>query len=361
MKNVDSSSEIKDGLRRLNTVEHYQKLFLPNAKTLDFTDKRYLELKPSTSTIMLGQSHQSGSSLSRSRINVSEHPSSSNMTGTMGRSGTPLHGEIVRDGRQIIDYHHVYDGISSRKMAAPDHFTLTMIRAKESLETPIQVLIESIVSVVDRQYQMPMCIKYMFDFLDDEFQKVEQRHPDTIHKWKTNSLFLRYWVNLIKNPEFLFDINKSPAVSNSLTVVAQTLIDGCSTTESDPLVAQAQSTSKVLFSKSVHNNFREWVQSYFEEVRMREEIPRDDFILFLREENELHMHDFNKNFAIRELFNYAKEYYNDLLTGLNNDRECHQRKFGATLSRCISMSASAPVYAYANNHPVPAPRRVFPN
>ena len=87
------------------------------------------------------------------------------------------------------------------------------------------------------------------------------------------------------------------------------------------------------------------------------------------------MHDFNKNFAIRELFNYAKEviyilpfsikrffqYYNDLLTGLNNDRECHQRKFGATLSRCISMSASAPVYAYANNHPVPAPRRVFPN
>ncbi|CBY24850.1 unnamed protein product [Oikopleura dioica] len=361
MKNVDSSSEIKDGLRRLNTVEHYQKLFLPNAKKLDFTDKRYLELKPSTSTTMLGQSHQSGSSLSRSRINVSEHPSSSNMTGTMGRSGTPLHGEIVRDGRQIIDYHHVYDGISSRKMAAPDHFTLTMIRAKESLETPIQVLIESIVSVVDRQYQMPMCIKYMFDFLDDEFQKVEQRHPDTIHKWKTNSLFLRYWVNLIKNPEFLFDINKSPAVSNSLTVVAQTLIDGCSTTESDPLLAQAQSTSKVLFSKSVHNNFREWVQSYFEEVRMREEIPRDDFILFLREENELHMHDFNKNFAIRELFNYAKEYYNDLLTGLNNDRECHQRKFGATLSRCISMSASAPVYAYANNHPVPAPRRVFPN
>ena len=73
-----------------------------------------------------------------------------------------------------------------------------MIRAKESLETPIQVLIESIVSVVDRQYQMPMCVKYMFDFLADEFQKVPQRHHDTIHKWKTNSLFLRYWVNLIK-------------------------------------------------------------------------------------------------------------------------------------------------------------------
>ena len=97
----------------------------------------------------------------------------------------------------------------------------------------------------------------------------------------TNNILTRFLYS-IQNPEFLFDINKSAAVSNSLTVVAQTLIDGCSTTESDPLLAQAQSTSKVLFSKSVHNNFREWVQSYFQEVQIREEIPRDDFIHFLR-------------------------------------------------------------------------------
>ena len=30
-------------------------------------------------------------------------------------------------------------------------------------------------------------------------------------------------------------------------------------------------------------------------------------LLSFQEENELHIQDFNKNFAIRELFNYAKE------------------------------------------------------
>lgn len=35
------------------------------------------------------------------------------------------------------------------------------------------------------------------------------------------SLPLRFWVNLIKNPEFLFDINKSATVDSCLTVIAQ--------------------------------------------------------------------------------------------------------------------------------------------
>ena len=42
------------------------------------------------------------------------------------------------------------------------------------------------------------------------------------------SFFLRVWVNLLKNPEFLFDINKSALVNSSLSVVAQALMDACS-------------------------------------------------------------------------------------------------------------------------------------
>ena len=45
------------------------------------------------------------------------------------------------------------------------------------------------------------------------------------------SLPLRFWVNLIKNPDFVFDINKSATVDACLTVIAQAYIDGCSTTE----------------------------------------------------------------------------------------------------------------------------------
>jgi len=45
------------------------------------------------------------------------------------------------------------------------------------------------------------------------------------------SLLLRFWVNMIKNPEFLFDINKSHIVDSCLSIIAQTFMDSCSTHE----------------------------------------------------------------------------------------------------------------------------------
>lgn len=40
-------------------------------------------------------------------------------------------------------------------------------------------------------------------------------------------------MNIIKNPEFVFDINKSEIVDASLSTIAQTFIDSCAMTESD--------------------------------------------------------------------------------------------------------------------------------
>ena len=45
------------------------------------------------------------------------------------------------------------------------------------------------------------------------------------------SLFLRYWVNIIKNPQFVFDIHKPVIVDSCLSVIAQTLMDSCSTAD----------------------------------------------------------------------------------------------------------------------------------
>ena len=49
-----------------------------------------------------------------------------------------------------------------------------------------------------------------------------------VHMWKNNSIPLRFWVNLIKNPEFIFDINKSAVVDASLSVIAQVTHTGIS-------------------------------------------------------------------------------------------------------------------------------------
>ena len=45
------------------------------------------------------------------------------------------------------------------------------------------------------------------------------------------SVPLRFWVNVIKNPDFVFDIHKSATVDSCLTVIAQAYIDACSTAE----------------------------------------------------------------------------------------------------------------------------------
>ena len=41
----------------------------------------------------------------------------------------------------------------------------------------------------------------------------------------------RFWVNLIKNPNFVFDLGKANIVDSCLSVVAQTFMDACSTSE----------------------------------------------------------------------------------------------------------------------------------
>jgi hypothetical protein len=46
-----------------------------------------------------------------------------------------------------------------------------------------------------------------------------------------NSLPLRFWVNILKNPQFVFDIKKTPHIDGCLSVIAQAFMDAFSLTE----------------------------------------------------------------------------------------------------------------------------------
>lgn len=56
-------------------------------------------------------------------------------------------------------------------------------------------------------------------------------------------------MNIIKNPEFVFDIHKSEIVDASLSSIAQTFIDSCAWTESDFGVVSFLSSLKPLPSR----------------------------------------------------------------------------------------------------------------
>ena len=47
---------------------------------------------------------------------------------------------------------------------------------------------------------VPMAIKYIFDFLDNEAENYKIVDPDVVHTWKNNALSLRFWVKHDKEP-----------------------------------------------------------------------------------------------------------------------------------------------------------------
>lgn len=45
------------------------------------------------------------------------------------------------------------------------------------------------------------------------------------------SLPLRFWVNILKNPQFVFDMEKTPNLDGCLSVIAQAFMDSFSLSE----------------------------------------------------------------------------------------------------------------------------------
>ena len=72
---------------------------------------------------------------------------------------------------------------------------------------------------------------------------------EVVTAWKSNSLPLRFWVNFIKNPDFLLDIQKTPVLDSCLSVIAQTLMDACST--SDHRLGKVSRTNFITFKVTI--------------------------------------------------------------------------------------------------------------
>lgn len=73
------------------------------------------------------------------------------------------------------------------------------------------------------------------------------------------SLPLRFWVNVIKNPQFVFDIHKSSITDACLSVVAQTFMDSCSTSEHR--LGKDSPSNKLLYAKDIPN-YKNWVERW---------------------------------------------------------------------------------------------------
>ncbi|KAL1275842.1 hypothetical protein QQF64_035465 [Cirrhinus molitorella] len=156
----------------------------------------------------------------------------------------------------------------------------------------------------------PMAVKYFFDFLDAQAERKKITDPDVLHIWKTNSLPLRFWVNILKNPNFVFsDMEKTPHLDGCLSVIAQAFMDSFSLAEQH--LGKHSPTNKLLYAKDIPQ-YKQEVKSYYSLVKDQTSISSQELKIFLQEESKKHQNEFNESAALRELCKFMLRYFTEV-------------------------------------------------
>lgn len=284
----DSTSKVEGDWKKLNTLAHYR---VPDGALLTLIPKQSSMYNLS----ILSDQHRGGAAdkghhhkYETLNLNLSKFSSASP---PMSRATSPMnhhgdrshggggggHGTHDRGGDQDpsvkvwhLVRHHDHDNNRKdgdqrgNKMVSEIYLT-RLLSTKITLQKYVDDLFETIFSIANRGSALPLAIKYMFDFLDDQALQHGITDPEVVHTWKSNSLPLRFWVNLIKNPNFVFDVHKSNIVDSCLSVVAQTFMDSCST--SDHRLGKDSPSSKLLFAKDIPV-YKEWVERYYADIKV---------------------------------------------------------------------------------------------
>ncbi|KAL1449869.1 hypothetical protein WDU94_002341 [Cyamophila willieti] len=222
----------------------------------------------------------------------------------------------------------------SNKMMSEVYLT-RLLTTKGALEKFVDDLFKAIFNPSDWGFAGP--IKNMFDFFDNQAIKHNITDPEVVHTWKSNALPLRFWVNLIKNPDFLFDIHKSHAVDSCLSVVAQVFMDSCGTSEHR--LSTTSPSSKLLYAKNIPV-YKEMVAQYYSGIKSMA-ITKEQLNAMYEEESERHNSDLNRNWVLYELYNnYAIKYKEQLRVALDEDQVSKKQELAVKLEQVHIMMSN---------------------
>uniref|UniRef100_A0A8C7ZH80 Plexin-A1 n=1 Tax=Oryzias sinensis TaxID=183150 RepID=A0A8C7ZH80_9TELE len=299
LQDEDVTTKIDNDWKRLNTLAHYQ-----------VTDSSVIALVPKqNSAYNISNSSTFTKSLSRyeSMLRTASSPDSL-------RSRTPMITPDLESGTKLWhlvknhDHSDQREGDRGSKMVSEIYLT-RLLATKGTLQKFVDDLFETIFSTAHRGSALPLAIKYMFDFLDEQADKHSITDYDVRHTWKSNCLPLRFWVNVIKNPQFVFDIHKNSITDACLSVVAQTFMDSCSTSEHK--LGKDSPSNKLLYAKDIPN-YKNWVERYYSDISRMPAISDQDMSAYLAEQSRLHLSQFNSMSALHEIYTYIIKYKDEV-------------------------------------------------
>ena len=152
--------------------------------------------------------------------------------------------------------------------------------------------------------EVPLCLKFLFRFFD-EIANNHGIEEDVVHIWKTNSLVLRFWMDIISEPTTLLDVDLLPPVQSSMRIIASALMEACSTSRYEYTVDTPQ--NKLLYHGEITNSWNSWVNEFFSFITEdTEEKPfdyKDSLRQFKEELDYLSVNEFEARRETGILFN----------------------------------------------------------
>ena len=147
------------------------------------------------------------------------------------------------------------------------------------------------------------------------------------------------WANLLRRPELIFDLDKSPAVESSLTVISQSLVEACLPTPHT--ISKNSPSHKLVFAKDI-GRWQCLVGEYFESVRGRPAVSDQDLGVLLQQLSRHHAGQFDAIAALKELYIYITKYGEAISQALDTSPACQQMVLSGRLAG-IAASLGTPL------------------
>uniref|UniRef100_A0A8C7QVG5 Plexin-B1 n=1 Tax=Oncorhynchus mykiss TaxID=8022 RepID=A0A8C7QVG5_ONCMY len=296
LSDEDLTSVVQGSWKRLNTLQHYK---VPDGATVALVPRNSKHIHndnhdyfPGEKTPMLDDGDEGGVKLWH-LVKANEEPD------------LPKHrrGSLRERERE-------------RAKAIPEIYLTRLLSMKGTLQKFVDDLFTVILST---NQPVPMAVKYFFDLLDEQALQHNITDPETIHIWKTNSLPLRFWINILKNPQFIFDVQASDHVDAVLSVIAQTFMDSCTIAE-HKLDFHSISISFSLFR-------------YYADIRQTISASDQEMNSALAELSRNYAGEVNYLVALHELYKYINKYYDQIITALEEDPTAQKMQLGYRLQQ----------------------------
>ncbi|EEC13881.1 plexin B, putative, partial [Ixodes scapularis] len=308
LQDEDLTTKLSHGCQKINTLAHYG--IHDSAVMSLVSKKRRYGTNGCLITFHLGTTqHGPISPFSASNNNYESH---------YGTAVKYWHLVKPLDDRQECQQ-------EQRHKAIPEIFLTRLLSTKGTIQKFVDDFLHTILTVNDR---LPCAVKWLFDLLDVTAARYGIMDAEVSHAWKSNSLPLRFWVNLVKNPDFIFDVDKTPILDACLSVIAQTFMDACSTTEHR--LGKDSPSNKLLFARDIPS-YRRMVCKFYQDISNLAPVTDQEMSAAMQSLSSAHAGEVDVLNALKELYIYVTKYSEQVIEALEDDEECQELQLAQRL------------------------------